>query len=166
MFDDALANAEGEIQTAKGGVSLFKPGNDAQGVQVVVETQSLGAESVVERLFAGVPEWRMTDVMGQRQSFSELRVEPESVRQGAGDLRHLQRVSESATEVVARRITRQPGEYLGFAGKTAKGACVQNPRRIAGKRSSIRMGWLVKSAARKFSAFINCNSVGQHAERL
>jgi len=70
-------------------------------------------------------------------------------------------VSEPAAEVVAGRIARQPREDLGFAGETTKGACMQNPRRIAGKRTSVRMGQLIKFPARKFAAFVNCDSKGQ-----
>ena len=59
---------------------------------------------VVERLFAGVAERGMADVMRQRESFGEIRIQAESVREGARDLGHFQRVSEAAAEVVAGRI--------------------------------------------------------------
>jgi len=37
MLDDAFADFESQVESAKGGVALFEVGDDAQGVQVVVE---------------------------------------------------------------------------------------------------------------------------------
>ena len=44
VLDDAFAHGEGQIQAAKCGIALFKPGDDAQRVQVVVKAESVGAE--------------------------------------------------------------------------------------------------------------------------
>ena len=81
MLDDAFAHAEGEVQAAKGRIALLKPGDDAQRMQVVVEAQAVGAQGAVEGFFARVAKRRMADVMRQRQSFCQLRIQPESVRQ-------------------------------------------------------------------------------------
>ena len=69
VFDDAFAHFEGQVQAAKGGVALFEIFHDAQGVQVVVEEESVGAHGGVERFFAGVAERRMAEVMHQRKRF-------------------------------------------------------------------------------------------------
>jgi hypothetical protein len=135
-------------------------------VQIVVEAQSVGAQDVVECLFAGMPERGMADVMRQCERLDEFRIESEGVRKGAGDLGYFQRVSEPAAEVVTWRIAGQPGEDLGFAGEAAKGARMQNSCGVAGKRSSVGMGGLGKFAARKFSTFVSCDSRGQRARRL
>ena len=74
MFDDAFAHGEGQVEPPKGCVALFKPGDNPQGVQVVVEAQAMRPERVVESLFAGVAEGRVADVVGQRQSFGEIGV--------------------------------------------------------------------------------------------
>ena len=58
VLDDAFADGEGEVESAKGRVALFKPGDDAQGVEVVVEAEAVGLERGVESFFAGVAEGR------------------------------------------------------------------------------------------------------------
>ena len=67
VFDDALADLEGQVQSAEGGVALLEIFHDAQGVQIVVEEQAVLAHGGVERLFAGVTKGRMAEVMHQRQ---------------------------------------------------------------------------------------------------
>ena len=47
VFDNALPNAQGEIQSAPGWIALFKPGDDAQGMQVVVEVEAIGLEGTI-----------------------------------------------------------------------------------------------------------------------
>ena len=84
MLDDAFANGEGEVEPAKGRVALLKPGDDAQGVQVVVEAEPVGAQSAVEGLFSGVAKGRMADVVDQRESFGQLGIEAESGGQRCG----------------------------------------------------------------------------------
>ena len=76
MLDDAFANAEGEVEPAKGRIALFKPGDDAQGVQVVVEAEAVGAQGVVEGFFASVAEGRMADVVRQGERFGESAFRP------------------------------------------------------------------------------------------
>ena len=75
VLDDALAHAEGEIESRVGGVALFEVLDDAQRVQVVVEAQAVLAHAGVEGAFAGVAERRMTDVMDQRQRLGQLLIE-------------------------------------------------------------------------------------------
>ena len=72
MFDDAFAHGEGEVEPAQGGRAFFKPGDDAQGVQIVVETEAMCLERAIQRLFAGVAEGWVADVVGQGQSFRQI----------------------------------------------------------------------------------------------
>ena len=109
VLDDAFADGEGEVEAAKGGVALFKPGDDAQGVEVVVEAEAVGAEALVEGFFAGVAEGRMADVVDQGESLGELGIEAEGGGQGAGDLGDFKGVGEAAAEVVAGRARRAGG---------------------------------------------------------
>ena len=67
VLDDALANGESEIQPAKCRIALFEAGDDAQRMQVVIETEAMGLERDVQRFFAGVPKRRMANVMDQRE---------------------------------------------------------------------------------------------------
>ncbi len=84
VLDDAFADGQRQVETAKGGVALLKPGDDAQGVKVVVEGEASAAQAVVEGLFSGVAERRMADVVGQRQRLSQFRVQPQSARPECG----------------------------------------------------------------------------------
>ncbi len=68
----------GEIQ-----VALFELLDDAQRLQIVIETVAVGAQKIVKLALAGVPERRMPDVMHQRERFGEIGVEasaPATVR--------------------------------------------------------------------------------------
>ena len=147
VLDDAFADGEGEVESAKGWVALFKPGDDAQGVEVVVEAEAVGLERGVEGFFAGVAKGRVADVVDQGEGFSELRIEAEGAGQGARDLGDFKRVGEAAAEVVAGRVAGQAGEDLGFAGEAAEGAGVQDAGGVAGKGSAVGMGRLGVDAA-------------------
>src|SRR6266536_1263505 len=62
MLDDPFAHLEGEIQSPKSCVALLEVLHDAKRMQVMVEEKSMLSHGQVEGLFAGVAEWRMTDV--------------------------------------------------------------------------------------------------------
>jgi hypothetical protein len=83
VLDDAFADAEGEIESAKGRIALFKPGDDAQGMEVVVEAQQVDLEGAVESFFAGMAEGRMADVVDQGKGLGQFYVEAQSAGQGA-----------------------------------------------------------------------------------
>ena len=141
MFDDAFPDGEGEVEPAKGRIALFKPGNDAQGVQIVVEGEAVGAEGVVQGFFAGVAEGRMADVVYQGEGFGEFRIECERGGEGAGDLGDFEGVGKPIAEVVGGRGERlvrgESGEDLGFAGEAAEGARVEDSGGVAGEGSAV-----------------------------
>ena len=55
----------------------------------------------VERILAGMPERRVAEIMDQRYRLGEILVAAQRARQGAGDLRHLDRVGEPGAVVIA-----------------------------------------------------------------
>ncbi len=55
VLDNALADAECEIQPAEFDITAFEMFDDAQGVQIVIEAQTVFAQGFVEGAFAGVP---------------------------------------------------------------------------------------------------------------
>ena len=132
--------AEGEVESAPGRIALFKPCDDAQGVQIVVETEAILAQCGIESLFAGVAKGGMTDVVGKGESLGEFWVQAQGGGERAGDLGHFEGMGEAAAEVVAGQIAREAGEDLGFSGQTAKGAGVKNAGAVAGERQSDRDG--------------------------
>ena len=44
----------------------------------MIEAETVGLQRTIQRLFAGVAERRMTDVVGQGQGFGEVGIEAES----------------------------------------------------------------------------------------
>ena len=106
---------------------------------------------MVERLFAGVTEGRMADVVDQGERLGQIRIQAQGRGHGARDLRHFKRVREAAAEVVSGGIAGQAGEDLRFAGQAAKGARVQNARAVPGKWSAVGMRRLGVRAKAKFT---------------
>jgi hypothetical protein len=139
VFDDAFAHGESEIEPAESGITFFKPGDDAKGVQVVVEAKAVLVQGFVERFFSSVAEGWMADVVGESESFCEFRVEAESVGDGAGDLSDFKRVGEAAAEVIAGEVAGEAGEYLGFAGEAAEGSCMEDAGAVASEGGAIGM---------------------------
>jgi hypothetical protein len=123
------------------------------------------AKAVVESLFAGVAEGRMADIVGQRKSLGEFRIQSQGRGESAGDLGYFERVGEAAAEVVGWRFGGQAGEDLGFARQSAKGARVQNAGGIAGKGSAIGVGRLSVCAKAKFAVPADGNSRGKFGRR-
>ena len=68
VLDDALADAEGEVEAAVSGVALLEVLADAEGVEVVVEAEAVGLEAAVECALAGVAEGRVADVVDEGKS--------------------------------------------------------------------------------------------------
>lgn len=132
VLDDALADAEGEIQAAVGGVALLEVLDDTQGVKVVVEAAAVALETLVEGALACMAERRVADVMNEGQGLGKIFVEAEGVGAGAGDLRDLDGVSETAAEVIGRPA----GEDLRLTRETAEGARLHDTLAVALERSS------------------------------
>ncbi len=140
VLDDALADAEGEVEAGEAGVAVFKAGDDAEGVEIVVKAEAVGAEGFVEGFFAGMAEGRVADVVDEGEGFRELGVEAEDLGGGAGDLSNFKGVGEAAADVIAFRGA--AGEYLGFAGEAAEGAGVEDAGVVAGEGCAVGMGRL------------------------
>ena len=166
VLDDPLAHAQCQVQPAKAGVALLKPAHDAQRVQVVVEAQSKAAQALIQRLFPGVAKGRMADVVRQRQRLGQLLIQSQRARQRAGDLRHFQRMCEAAAKVVRRGVAGQPREDLRLAGKTAKGARVQDAGAVAGKGRAVGVRRLGVRAAAQLAVGADGNPRRQREGRL
>jgi hypothetical protein len=160
MLDDAFSDTEGEVETTEGGVTLLEPGDDAQGVQVVVEGQAVSAQAKIECLLAGVTEGWMADVVGEGESFSEFNVEAEGIGKSTGDLGDFKGVGEAAAKVVGWGVFWQAGEDLGFAGKAAKGARVENAGGVASERRAIGVERLGMGAVSEVAVRITANGYG------
>src|SRR5215831_17801539 len=118
MFDDAFADLEGEVESPKSSVALLEIFHNAQRVQVVIEGKTVLAHRGVERLFPGVAERRMADVVNERQDFGEIYVQRECSGNGSGDLRDFQCMGQAVAEVIGVAA----GEDLGFGFQTPESA--------------------------------------------
>ena len=102
-----------EIEPVIGGVTTLQQGYDAQRLGVVIEAAEL-FHAAFQSALAGVAERRMTEIVRQGDGFGEIVVEPEAASQSAGDLGHLDRMSEARAEMIA--VERH--KHLGFMSQT------------------------------------------------
>ena len=115
VLDDAFADAKGQVEAAKAGIALLKPGDDAQGVQVVVEAQAVSRAGSGREPFRR--RGRRADGRcrgpgpGPRPARRSGRGRAAS---GAGDLRHFQGMRQAAAEVVGEGVRRAGGRRPGF----------------------------------------------------
>ena len=153
MLDDALANFKGEIQTPKIEVPLLELFDDPQRMQIVIETAALFAHQFVKFAFAGVAEWRMTDVMDKSERFGKLGVQSQCRSNGAGNLRDFQRMRQAIAEMV--RIARS--EYLRLGFEAAKRTRMDNPIAVTRVVTAVRV--------RRFGITPPAGSFGAHRPR-
>src|SRR5580700_6373996 len=88
MLDDAFANLKCEIQSRKVQITLFELLHDSQRMQVVVEAIAVIAHQLVQTYFAGMPKWRMSDVVHER------------LRHSSGNLCHFDGMREAIPEMI------------------------------------------------------------------
>ncbi len=126
MFDERLAHFKRQIQPRELRVAFFQLIDAAEAVKVVVES-AVRLQTFVECVFPGVAERRVADVVGQRDGFSEVFVEPQPAGDGAGDLRDFERMRESRAVV----IVDGGDEDLCLAGHTAERGAVNDSLAVA-----------------------------------
>jgi hypothetical protein len=139
VLNDAFAHSQREIKSAECGITLFKPGDDPESMEVVVEAERVMVQSLIKRLFTGVAEGRVAYVVGEGEGFREFLVEAESGGDGAGDLGDFEGMSEAAAEVIGGKTAGVAREDLGLSGKAAERSGVENAGAIASKRGPIGM---------------------------
>ena len=101
MLEDALAHLEREIQAGELGVALLELVDDAQRLQVVLESAEL-AHAVVERVLAGVAERRVTQVVREADGLGERLVQARARRAT------LRAICATSSECVSRVRYRSP----------------------------------------------------------
>jgi hypothetical protein len=116
MLDDALARAEREVEAAMPCVALLKTLDDAEGVQIVVEAQTVSLQAAIKSALTGVTKGRMSDVVYQRQGLGEVDVEAKCRGDLASHLSDLDGVRQAAAKMVGSaacedlRLTREAPE--------------------------------------------------------
>ena len=143
MLDDTFAYLKGEVQTVEGEVAMLKLLDDAKGVEIVIESATVLFHELVELAFAGVTEGGMANIVNERESFGEIRIQAEGIGDSAGDLRNLERVGEAIAKVVGEAR----GEDLRFRLKAPERTGVDNAIAVACVFAAVRMRWFGKTPA-------------------
>ena len=134
VVQDAVAHLGRQIQARAAVLDAFHHAHRL--LVVAIERRGLGragGDPLVarkargQRRLAGVAEGGVPQVVAERDGLSQVLVQPERPRDGAGDLRHFQRMGEARAEVVALGSE----EHLGLVGKPPKRFRVQNLVAIA-----------------------------------
>jgi hypothetical protein len=92
VLDDPFADFKGQVQAGERSIPLLELLDDSQRVQIMVEEKPVLPHASIERSLAGVPEWRVADVVDQRQHFREFLIQAELLGNGPRDLSDFQRV--------------------------------------------------------------------------
>ena len=128
VASDAVADVIAQVQPLA--VELEHV-DDAQRVLVVAKAAvEVLAQAVVEHVLADVAEGRMAEIVPKPDGLGEVLVEPQGARDGARDLRHLERMGQARAEMVA--LGRH--EDLRLVLEAAKGLGVHDPVAVALQR--------------------------------
>ena len=114
---------------------MFQRGDHPQRLRVVVEA-AMGLEAFIERPLAGMAERGMPDVMGQRQRFGEVLVEPKLAGQRTGDLRDFQGMGQPGAVMIAL----MEHENLRFVLQAPERGGMNDPVAIPPERAT-RLAW-------------------------
>lgn len=103
VFDGAFQCFPGEVEAGKIRVMAFVFGDDAQRLDIMVES-AVGFHNLAQAAFAGMAERRMPQIMRQSNGFAEFFIELEAFAQSAGDLGDLNAVGKPGAVVFALMI--------------------------------------------------------------
>ena len=115
MLQDPFAALERQVEAVEFGVLLLELVHDPQRLQVVLEAAEF-AHALVQRILAGMSERRMAEIVCQADRLRQHLVQAERAGDGAGDLRHFQRMREPGAVQVALVID----EHLGLVDQPAE----------------------------------------------
>ena len=135
-------------------IELF---DDMQRLQIVVEAVAVLAHPFVQFSFACVPEWRMADVVDQRERFCQIRIQIQRARNGSRDLRHFDRMRQP----VAKMIGVARGENLRLRFQTPESARMNHAVAVARIVVAIGMRRLGVAASTR-SAHVHCIGGQRH----
>ena len=124
VLRDAVADFPRQVEAP---AVVLQKVDDAEALQVVVE--AAGHQAIDDPL-ARMPEWRVAEIVAERNRFGELFVQAKDLGDGAGDLRHLEGVRQPRAVVVAGRRE----EHLRLVFEPAEGLAVDDAIAVALKR--------------------------------
>ncbi len=138
VLGKAFERLPGEVEPIEVAVLAFQLRHDPHTLCVVIETAVIRHRGV-ERAFAGMAEWRVAEIVGQRQRLGQILVQPQLARDGARDLRHFQTVRQPCAVVIALVVD----EDLRLVGQAAEGGGMQDAVAIpleGRARGALRLG--------------------------
>ena len=103
MLCETFANFPGKVQAGEGGIFLLQFLDDAQAVLIVFKS-AVALHQFSEHGFALVPKRRMAEVVGERNRFRQIGVQPERTGDVAGNGGDLHRVCEPRAKMIARAV--------------------------------------------------------------
>jgi len=144
VLDHALQHLPAQVEPGEIGIAPLEFRHHAEGLHIVVEAAELRGGGV-QRLFAGMAEGRMAEIVRQGDALGEIIVQPKRLGDRARDLRHLERMGQPGAEMVA--LVRH--EDLGLLLQPAEGLGVDHPVAVAGEGGAGAAGRLGVEAAKR-----------------
>ena len=142
VFCEPFAGFEGEVEASELGEGVFEVVDDAEGLDVVLETAVVGHE-FLEGGLSGVPEGRVAEVVGEGDDFGEPFVEAQGDGDASGGFGDFEGVGEAGAEVVVSDVD----EDLGLVLKAAESGAAEDALAVAFEGVSERVGGFVVDAA-------------------
>ena len=126
VLGNAFQAFPGQVQPVEFGIMPFQPGDDAHGLGVVIEP-AVGDHQRFHRVFAGMAEGRMAQVMGQGHGLGQIGVQVQHAGDGARDLRHFDRMGQAGAVIIALMFH----EDLRLVLQAAEGRGMDDPVPVA-----------------------------------
>ena len=71
MFNDTFETFPSEIEAVEIGIAMFKLGHNTQRLHIVIKA-ALAGHGPSQRILARMAEWRVSQIMAQRQRFGQI----------------------------------------------------------------------------------------------
>ena len=142
MLQNALTRFKAQVQPAVAGVALFQGIYHAQALQIVLKATVI-LHAGIERILPRMAKWRVAQVMRQADGLGQVLVDAQCTRNGAPQLRHLNRMGEPSAKQIAFMVQKN----LGLVHQSAKRRGVHDAITITLELAARRRGILRVNAA-------------------
>jgi hypothetical protein len=137
MLEDARARLEHQIQTIESSVALLQLVDDAQGLEVMLESVMF-YHAFVECILTGMTEGRMSKIVGKSDRFGQVIIDFQCTGNRTGNLCNLNRVRQACPEQIAFVID----EYLRLVFQSPKCSGMYDAIAITLKLAARLGSWL------------------------
>ena len=126
MLDQPFQRLPRQIKAIKFGVTPLQFGDNTQGLRVMIEA-ACRCQAFIQYVLPGMAKRRVAEIMGERQSFGQILIQPQGPRQCPRDLRHLDGMGQAGAEMVAF----MGHKNLRFMGEAAESGGMDNAVPVA-----------------------------------